>query len=269
MQNFNIYNLRSFMLVEVLPIVIAFGIAAIITLLSRRIVRRLLGMSRFMPTRQRLAESRQKTLQGLVAGIISFVAFAGAIFFCVAQFVAVDTLIWVVGLFSAAFGLGLRPLISDYMTGFFFVFEDTLDVGEKVEIVSVVSIEGTVEEVNFRVIELRGTSGELYTIPNGEIRVIRNFSRGQFSPANVTIKIASKDLTKTLNLLESINQDAMTLLPSLIEPWHVITEDSSVGQSVELTVLAKARFGKAAEMRPRLVALLHEQLTEAGIEFAT
>jgi small-conductance mechanosensitive channel len=39
-----------------------------------------------------------------------------------------------VGLFAAAFGLGARPLVSDYLTGVGFLFEDTFDVGEKVDI---------------------------------------------------------------------------------------------------------------------------------------
>jgi small conductance mechanosensitive channel len=219
-----------------------------------------------MPKRRRIAEQRQQTLQGILAGMISFISFALAIFFCIAQFVDLDTLIWVVGLFSAAFGLGFRPLISDYMTGLFFVLEDTVDVGEKVEILGV---EGVVEEVNFRVVHIRGMSGELYVVPNGEIRVIRNFSRGKFSSANVTINISSGDLTKTLDLLEALGEEAMTLLPNLIESWQVINESGSVGQNIELTILAKARFGQAAEMRPRLVALVQERLADAGIEFAT
>jgi small conductance mechanosensitive channel len=253
-------------LVHVFPTVAVFLIAGLITLFSRRITRRVMGVNRFVPAYRQLREQRVQTLRGVFAGMLSVGAFALASLFCLAQIVDLATVVWVVGLFSAAFGLGFRPLISDYLSGFFFIFEDTLDVGEKVEILGV---EGMVEEVNFRVIHLRGVSGELYVIPNGEIRMIRNFSRGQFSPANVTLKIAAKDLSAALNTLEALSADAMTLLPNLIEPWQIINEDSSVGQTVELTVLAKARFGHAAEMRPRLVALLHETFNEAGIEFAT
>jgi hypothetical protein len=38
-----------------------------------------------------------------------------------------------------------------------------------------------------------------------------------------------------------------------------------IGQQTELTLLTKARFGKAAEMRPRLLALVQERLAQAGI----
>ena len=77
-------------------------------------------------------------------------------------------------MFSAAFGLGFRPLISDFLTGIVFIFEDTLDVGEKVSIVGPwCNFEGVVEKVSLRAVHLRGTSGEMMAVPNGEIRIIR------------------------------------------------------------------------------------------------
>ena len=112
------------------------------------------------------------------------------------------------GLFSAAFGLGFRPLISDVLTGVFFAFEDTLDIGDKVEIVGATNVEGVVEAVDLRTLHLRGNAGELLVIPNGEIRIIRNFSRGLFSLANVTIKLPSKDLHRALDVLEGLQDEA-------------------------------------------------------------
>ena len=45
----------------------------------------------------------------------------------------------------------------------------------------------------------------------------------------------------------------------------MISETGTIGQQTVLTLLAKARFGQAAEMRPRLLALVQERLAEAGI----
>jgi len=42
----------------------------------------------------------------------------------------------------------------------------------------------------------------------------------------------------------------------------------ALGEHIELTLLAKARFGQAAELRPSLLALVQERLTEAGISSA-
>jgi hypothetical protein len=45
----------------------------------------------------------------------------------------------------------------------------------------------------------------------------------------------------------------------------VISESGIIGQHTDLTLVAKARFGTAAEMQPRLLALVQERLEEAGV----
>jgi small conductance mechanosensitive channel len=177
--------------------------------------------------------------------------------------VQLDTLVWVLGLFSAAFGLSARPLISDVVAGVGLIFEDTFAVGEKVEILQV---EGVVEAVNLRTTWLRAPTGELYVIPNGEVRVVRNFSRGRFSLVKITLKVEAADLGRALPVLRDLGLEAVALLPSLLEPWQVISESGVIGQQTELTLLAKARYGQAAGMRPRLLALAQERLTAADVD---
>jgi hypothetical protein len=53
-----------------------------------------------------------------------------------------------------------------------------------------------------------------------------------------------------------------------LEPWKIISETGTIGQQTELTLVAKARFGKAAEMRPRLLTFVQEKLSEADIPLA-
>jgi small conductance mechanosensitive channel len=168
-----------------------------------------------------------------------------------------------IGLFTAGFGLGARPIISDFLTGVSFIFEDTFDVGEKVEILEV---EGVIEAVNLRTSTLRAPTGELYIVPNGEIRLIRNFSRGRFSTVKVTLKLAAEDLSHAIPILEELANDAVIQLPNLLEPWQVLSESGIIGQNTELTLVAKARFGHGAEMRPRLLALVQEKLSEENIQ---
>jgi small conductance mechanosensitive channel len=128
------------------------------------------------------------------------------------------------------------------------------------------SVEGVVEKVNLRTTHIRAPTGELYVMPNGEIRVVRNFSRGRFSTIKVTFKLPGADLGQALTTLEDMAEEAVMLLPNLLEPWQVLSESGTLGQQTELTLIAKARFGKAAEMQPRLLALVQERLQEAGIE---
>ena len=242
-----------------------FFLAWLVHRLTPRIAHRTVQLSRFTPESRRPRPERQKTLQGLIASGISGIAFTAATLSSLGQFVDATTLVWMVGLFSAAFGLGARPLISDFLAGVNLIFEDAFAVGEKVEMLGV---EGVIEEVNLRTTWIRAPTGELYIVPNGEVRVVRNFSRGRFSTADIKLKIAAADLNRTLPLLQELGKEAVALLPNLLEPWQVISESGVIGQQIELTLLAKARFGKAAEIRPRLLALVQERLTEAGIALA-
>jgi hypothetical protein len=50
-----------------------------------------------------------------------------------------------------------------------------------------------------------------------------------------------------------------------LESWQVISETGTLGAHTELTLLAKASFGQAAELRPHLLALVQERLAEADI----
>jgi small conductance mechanosensitive channel len=231
--------------------------------LGSRIGGRIIRLGRFTPRRKQLRPERQLTLQSLLASGITIFAFTLAFLASLALFVEFDSLLWMIGLFTAGFGLGARPIISDFLTGVSFIFEDTFDVGEKVEILEV---EGVIEAVNLRTSTLRAPTGELYIVPNGEIRLIRNFSRGRFSTVKVTLKLAAEDLSHTIPILEELANDAVIQLPNLLEPWQVLSESGIIGQNTELTLVAKARFGHGAEMRPRLLALVQEKLSEENIQ---
>lgn len=244
-----------------LPILVYFIIAWVIHQLGKRVTS---GLTRLFGWRWKgqARPERNQTLQGLLAGMIAILAYLAAVLATLRLFVATDTLVWLVGLFAAGFGLSARPLISDFLAGVSFLFEDTFAVGEKVELMNV---EGVIERVSLRTTKMRGANGELYIIPNGEIRLVRNFSRGRFSVANIHLKIHTEKLPRAIDLLEALSEEAVVLLPNLLEPWQVISESGAIGQHTELTLVCHTRFGKGAEMRPRLLALVQERLTEAEI----
>ncbi|MBC8330533.1 MAG: mechanosensitive ion channel [Anaerolineae bacterium] len=250
-------------LVNLLRIAIFFMLAWVISRIIIWMIRRTSKMGRIKIVSNISRPERQETLRSLAISLVSFSAFLGASIATLALFVDIDTLVWMVGLFSAAIGLGARPLFSDFLTGIGFIFEDTFAVGEKVEILE---MEGVVEKINLRNTWMRSPTGEVYIIPNGEIRMLRNFSRGKFSAASVTVKLQAVDLGHALVVLEELAEEAVVLLPNLLEPWQVISKEAVIGQQAELTLLTKARFGMAAEMRPRLQALVQERLADADIE---
>lgn len=251
---------------HLLAILLFFLLAWIVQRLSWRIAGRITRLGRFARSERRLRPERQATLQGLISSALGLIAIIIAVISSLSLFVNTNTLIWIIGLFSAAFGLGARNLVNDFLSGISLIFADDYAVGEKVE---VMGVEGVIEAVNVRTTKLRAPSGELFVVPNGDVRLIRNFSRGRFSSTSVMIKLVAADLPRALPILEALGQDAVELLPNLLEPWQVISESGVIGQTTELTLLAKARFGKGAEMRPRLLALVQDRLLEANIHLVS
>ncbi len=213
-------------------------------------------------------KKRRETLQQIFASLISVGAFITAIVFNLGQFVTVETLLWLMGFLTAAFGFGARVLVTDILAGFNIIFEDIFGVGEKIEVkgsTGVISATGVVEHVSLRTTWIRASSGEPFVVPNGDVRTIRNFSRGRFSMANISLKLAGADLQRVLPILTDLGKEAVTLLPDLLEPWQVISESGALGQHAELTLVAKARFGRAADVRPNMLTLVQGRLIESDI----
>ena len=70
-------------------------------------------------------------------------------------------------------------------------------------------------------------------------------------------------------LLEDLVREDLNLLSNLLELWQVISESGIIGQETELTLDAKAKFDRACEMRPNLLALIQERLLESDISLAS
>jgi len=264
---------RDERIASALWIAAAFLAAWVVHRLADRLAWRLANVS--SPGRKAHTErarlERRQTLQGILSDAISFFAFAVAFLVALVQggLVAAENLIWVIGLLSAGIGFAAKPFIADFFSGLSFLLGDRFVVGEKLQIPATMDIvEGVVERTNLLDTRIRARSGELIVVPNGEIRVIRNFSRGLYSLANVRLKVRSHDIEKVLQTIEDSTEEALVRLPELIEPWKLISEEGTIGGETELTLVAKARFGTAAELRPRILAFLQRRLTEAEVSLA-
>jgi small conductance mechanosensitive channel len=234
---------------------------------SWSIARRVVSVSRYANRARMERPERRTTLQGVVAGAISFAGAAALFAVALVRVFDVDpdTIVWSVGLFSVAFGMAARHVLSDVFAGTSLLFEDNYVVGEKVEMAGVV---GVVEEVALRTTRIRGDTGELFILPNSEIRVVRNFSRGQFSAAGVTLAVPSSDLARAVVVLQSLSGPAQAEFADLRDEWRVISESGGVGKTAEVTVIVRTEHGKAAELRPRLMAWLAGRLEAEGIALA-
>lgn len=235
--------------------------------LARPLARLAIGLTGHA-RRFRLRPARLAVVEGLVADAIrAGVLLAGVLLLLTAtRLVERGDLVWIIGLLSAGIGLAARPVLTDYLHGITFIFGDTFAVGEKIHLPGVPGdVEGTVEQVGLRALSVRAQTGELFMVPNGEVRVVRNFGRGHYSMSTVHVRVRSEDLDRAVALLNDVRDEAIAHLPELLEPWRVISQDGTMGSENQLTVVFKSDFGKAAELRPRLSGFLQRRLAQANI----
>ncbi len=239
-------------------------VALMIRWIAQRIVRRTFWVA-FQSRRLNFGERRARTIESLLMGLTTLMVTIGAFVIALSILGAnSDTLLFAVGLFSAGFGLGARPLVSDYLAGITLIFENLYAYGEKVEIMDVI---GMVERVGLRTTEIRADSGELYVVPNGDVRVIRNFSRGAFSPATIRITVKPKDLNKTLEVLERFAEEAPRRYgDEVIDHADVISDTGELSAHTSLMLVVRAPFAHGAQLRRRLLADVYQALADAGIE---
>ncbi len=250
----------------ILTIAAYFLSAWVLTLIAKLIARRFFSFSVKAPKGRHPSAERAQTLLSLVSSLISFFFFLVATALSLLLFVTPSTLVWVLGLFSAAFGIAARPMVSDVLSGIGFLFNETFDISEKVEFVQPGgNIQGVIEAVNLTSTIVRAPTGEQYTLPNGEIRVVRNFSRGKFSQINITLYVAPNDLNGALEVLKTLADDAFHQVEGQIEPWKVISSSNLAATKVELTIMAKTILGRGAEIKLQLIDLIHDRMRAAGI----
>lgn len=240
--------------------------AWILSWIVRKLIIRILRLSRHAPQNRRPSAERSRKLQVLIGSLFTFILFLIATMAALSMFIPSSTLIWIFGLFSAAFGLGARPLVSDLLAGMGFLFSDTFDIGKKVEfVIPGDNIQGVIEQVDLTTTIIRSPTGEEYTLPNGEIRIIRNFSRGKFSTVNISLFIAAQDLSQGIDALKGLGEEAFTTINDLVEPWQILSTSDQASSKVELKIVAKAVLGHGADIKLDFINLIQERLRRAGI----
>ncbi len=107
------------------------------------------------------------------------------------------------GVAGLAIGFGAQSLIKDYFTGFFLLVEDQIREGDVVEIAGKA---GLVEEVTLRYVRLRDGDGYVHFVPNGEIKLVSNRTRG-FARAVVDVGVGyGVDISQAFAAMREVAQ---------------------------------------------------------------
>ncbi len=218
--------------------------------------------------RRSFSPKRLVTLRDLIASVVRAVAYGVALILILAMIIDPTVILATVSLFSLAFGLAARPLISDVFAGVALLFEDQFAVDEKVELRDLMGTQGVVgavEHVGLRTVHIRADSGELFIVPNGDVRVVRNFSRGEFSLASITVSVRADRVSEALALLQDIGRQARAEIADIVEEPLVLSETGTLAAETALTLKVKTRLGQGVAVRAELLARAQQELAGKGM----
>lgn len=108
------------------------------------------------------------------------------------------------GIVGLAVGFGAQNLVRDFISGFFFILENQVRVGD-VAIVN--GTGGLVERVNFRTIVLRDLAGIVHIFPNGTVSTLSNLTN-DWSAYVFDIGVAYKENTdKVIEVMDRVGYE--------------------------------------------------------------
>jgi moderate conductance mechanosensitive channel len=150
-------------------------------------------------------KKREDTLIGVFEGAAKVIVWAVAILMVVSELgVNIGPLLAGAGILGLAVGFGAQYIIRDFFTGLFIILENQYRVGDVVKIGDIV---GTVESINLRMSILRDIDGTVHHIPNGEISIASNLSKG-FARVNLKIGVAyDSDIENVIKLVNQVGQE--------------------------------------------------------------
>lgn len=129
------------------------------------------------------------------------------------------------GLGGLAIGFGAQSLVKDVISGFFILLEDSISVGD---IVEVAGVNGVVEEVKLRTITLRDVSGNVHIVPNGIVDRVKNMTKG-YSYSVLDVGVAYRvDVDRVMAVLIEIAEELRTdplYAPEILEPLEMLGVD--------------------------------------------
>ena len=129
---------------------------------------------------------RAKTLLSLIQSSVSIAIFIlGTMLILSVLEINITPLLASAGIIGIAVGFGSQVLIKDLIAGLFLLAEDTISIGDLVEISN---SRGVVEKISLRTIILRDKDGALHIIPAGQITKVINIS-GREARINIELPL--------------------------------------------------------------------------------
>jgi small conductance mechanosensitive channel len=142
------------------------------------------------------------------------------------------------GVVGLAIGFGAQTLVKDIITGVFILLEDTLAIGD---VVDLGGHAGVVEGMTIRTIRLRDGAGTVHTVPFSAVTIVQNMTK-DFSYATFDIVVDFREnVDRVIEVLKEAGgkiEDDEDLRYGILGPLEIIGVDTFQGSGM----LVKARM---------------------------
>jgi small-conductance mechanosensitive channel len=122
-----------------------------------------------------LRERRGHTISQLLRSVGRLLVISIALLLTFNVFIDIGPILAGAGILGLAVSFGAQSLVKDFLSGFFILFENQFAIGDVIE---AGGKSGTVEKMTLRVVVLRDLKGTIHIVPNSEIKVVSNMTRG-------------------------------------------------------------------------------------------
>lgn len=127
------------------------------------------------------------------------------------------------GVIGLAIGFGAQTLVKDVITGLFMLLEDTVSVGDVVDVGGGHS--GVVEAISVRALRLRDQEGTVHTIPFSNVATVRNMTK-DFAFHVGRLRVAfTQDVDQVTGVLRDEGFKLLSdpkFAPSMLEPVEIL-----------------------------------------------
>ncbi len=230
------------------------------------IMRRMAVLARFEQQRDR-AEKRAITLGAMLESLVVILVGTTAAFMVLGEIgVSLGPLIASAGIAGIAIGFGAQSIVRDFLAGIFVIVEDQYGVGDVIDTGEAM---GTVEEIGFRTTRVRDAAGVLWTVPNGVMTRVGNYSQ-IWSRSIFDMEVAyDTDLDHAMAVMKRVLDEAWQDQPdhaTIIEEPEVQGVQSFSTNGIIIRAVVKTDPAEQWAVARRIRALLKNAFDSEGIE---
>ena len=264
LSQFNVEAIVTASLNKIFSLILLFITFYILKKIAKASVKKVLVPSLKISYRE---QGRQKTISRLVESSLNYLLYF-ILLYCVLSILGlpVSSLLAGAGIAGVAIGLGAQGFLSDLVNGFFILIEQQFDVGDVVKLTNgPITISGTIVSMGIRTTKVRDADGTLHFIPNRNILVVSNQSRGEMrAQIDIPLKF-NTDLEQVYRIIEEVNNRELSKFEQITNVSILGPKTTETGQFV-FRVNLFVTNGQQTVVYHQFYGLYQDALRQAGIE---